>query len=125
MKGALEALADRDVVLVDTAGKSTGDESYQKEMEKCLQTAQADEVFLVVSVATGHRACREILQNYAFLPDYKLIITKLDEVSAWGNVLHIRELTHKPLSYVTVGQNVPDDIRPADPKKLANGLFWQ
>ena len=122
LKGALEALADRDVVLVDTAGKSTGDESYQKEMEKCLQTAQADEVFLVVSVATGHRACREILQNYAFLPDYKLIITKLDEVSAWGNVLHIRELTHKPLSYVTVGQNVPDDIRPADPKKLADNI---
>ncbi len=122
LKQALEELADRDVVLVDTAGKNPGNESYHKEMAECLKTAQADEVFLVISAATGHRATREIIGSYSFLTDYKLILTKLDEVSAWGNVLHIRELTGKPLAYVTVGQNVPDDIRPADTKKLADNI---
>ena len=122
LKQAMEELSDRDVVLVDTAGKNPGNENYQAEMAECLETAQADEVFLVVSAATGHRATREIVGSYAFLTDYKLILTKLDEVGAWGNVLHIRELTGKPLAYVTVGQNVPDDIRTADTKRLADNI---
>lgn len=119
---ALETLADRDVVLVDTAGKSTGDDGYRQEIAECLKAAKADEVFLVLSVAMGHRASREIIQNYAFLSDYKLIVTKLDEVSAWGNVLYIREMAGKPLAYMAVGQNVPDDIRPADTKRLADNI---
>ncbi len=119
---ALAALADRDVVLVDTAGKSTGDDGYRQEITECMKAAKADEVFLVLSVAMGHRASREIIRNYAFLSDYKLIITKLDEVSAWGNVLYIREMAGKPLAYMAVGQNVPDDIRPADTKRLADNI---
>lgn len=122
LRQALDELTDRDVVLVDTAGKSPGDENYHTEMVECLKAAQADEIFLVISVATGHRATREIIGSYSFLSDYKLILTKLDEVTAWGNVLHIKELTGKPLAYVTVGQNVPDDIRPADTKKLADNI---
>jgi len=120
---ALVQMADRDVVLVDTAGKAPGDENYQKEMTEWIGVARADEVFLVVSVATGHRAVKEIIRHYSFLPDYKLIMTKLDEVSAWGNVLHIRELAGKPLAYVTTGQNVPDDIRPADTRRLADNII--
>jgi flagellar biosynthesis protein FlhF len=119
---ALSQMADRDVVLVDTAGKATGDEGYRQELAEWVKTARADEVFLVLSVATGHRALREIVRNYAFLPDYKLIMTKLDEVDAWGSVLHIRELAGKPLAYVTVGQNVPDDIRPVDTKRIADNI---
>lgn len=119
---ALAQMADRDVVLVDTAGKATSDEGYRQDMAEWISAAKADEVFLVLSVATGHRAVREIVHNYAFLPDYKLIMTKLDEVNAWGNVLHIRELAGKPLSYVTMGQNVPDDIRPVDTKRIADNI---
>ena len=119
---ALAQMADRDVVLVDTAGKATGDDGYRQDMAEWISAAKADEVFLVLSVATGHRAVREIVHNYAFLPDYKLIMTKLDEVNAWGNVLHIRELAGMPLSYVTMGQNVPDDIRPVDTKRIADNI---
>jgi flagellar biosynthesis protein FlhF len=119
---ALVQMADRDVVLVDTAGKAAGDDSYRQEITEWINVARADEVFLVVSVATGHRAVKEIIRHYSFLPDYKLIMTKLDEVSAWGNVLHIRELAGKPLAYVTTGQNVPDDIRPADTRRLADNI---
>jgi len=120
---ALVQMADRDVVLVDTAGKAAGDESYRQQITEWISVARADEVFLVVSVATGHRAVKEIIRHYSFLPDYKLIMTKLDEVSAWGNVLHIRELAGKPLAYVTTGQNVPDDIRPADTRRLADNII--
>lgn len=122
LQDALAQMSDRDVVLVDTAGKVTGDDNYRQEVSEWIRASHADEVFLVLSVATGHRASQEIVQNYAFLPDYKLILTKLDEVNAWGNVLHVREMAGKPLAYVTVGQNVPNDIRPVDVKRIADNI---
>jgi flagellar biosynthesis protein FlhF len=120
LKEALKTLADKDVVLIDTAGKSARDEEYQKELEQFITAAHPDEVFLVLSVVTGSNVCRDMIRHYAFIKDYKLIITKLDEVCVWGNVLNIADYAKKDIAYVTIGQNVPDDIREADTQKLAN-----
>lgn len=122
MKEALKTLADKDVVLIDTAGKSARDEEYQKELEQLIEAAHADEIYLVLSVVTGCKACREVIRNYSFIRDYKLIITKLDEVGVWGNVLNIADYSKKAISYVTMGQNVPDDIREVNTMKLASGI---
>ncbi len=81
-----------------------------------------DEVFLVLSVVTGSKICREIIRHYAFIPNYKLIVTKLDEACVWGNVLNIAEYAKKPLSYITIGQNVPDDISQVDAAMLAEKI---
>jgi|AGTN01.2.fsa_nt_gi flagellar biosynthetic protein FlhF len=122
LKEALQSLADKDVVLIDTAGKSAKDEGYQKELEQLIEAARADEVFLVLSVVTGCKACREVIDHYSFINSYKLIITKLDEVGVWGNVLNIADFSKKGLSYVTMGQNVPDDIREVNTLKLAGNI---
>lgn len=119
LKEALKALGDKDVVLIDTAGKSARSEEYQKELEGLIEAAHADEVFLVISVVMGCKACREVIQNYSFIRDYKLIITKLDEVGVWGNVLNIADYSKKGISYVTIGQNVPEDIREVNTNKIA------
>jgi flagellar biosynthesis protein FlhF len=92
------------------------------ELSQYIEAAVADEVFLVISVATGYNACRDIISSYSFIENYKLIITKLDEVATWGNVLNIADFAHKSLSYVTMGQNVPDDIRKADIQSLADNI---
>jgi flagellar biosynthesis protein FlhF len=122
LQESLRALEDKDVVLIDTAGKSIRDEDARNDLSQIIEAAGADEVFLVLSVATGHKACREIISSYSFLPDYKLIITKLDEVGSWGNVLNIADFSQKSLSYVTMGQNVPDDICKADVQSLAGNI---
>lgn len=119
---AIKDMADCDVVLIDTAGKSARDEEYQKELGRLIRKTGADEVFLVLSVATGAKACRELIRNYSFIQDYKLIITKLDEVEFPGNVLNIAEFSKKRLAFVTVGQNVPEDIRKADTEQLAGSI---
>lgn len=123
LKTAVESLSDRDVILIDTAGKSVGDAAYRKELEDYIAAANVDEVFLVLSVVTGTRVCKEIVRNYAFVPNYKLIVTKLDEVGAWGNILNIADYAKKPLSYITMGQNVPDDISQVDTEKLADNII--
>ncbi len=120
---ALHTLEDKDVVLIDTAGKSARDEGYQKELEQLIEAAHADEVFLVLSVVTGSKACRDVIQNYGFIKDYKLVITKLDEAGVWGNVLNIANYSKKGLSFVTIGQNVPDDIREVNTRKLASSII--
>lgn len=119
---AIKSLEDRDVVLIDTAGKSARDQSYRDDIAGFIKTSNADEVLLVISVVTGRKTCKEVVENYSFIEDYKLIITKLDEVSAWGNILNILDYSGKPMSYVTMGQEVPNDICVMDPQKLSENI---
>lgn len=120
LAGALKKLADNDIVLIDTAGKNPKDPEYQQQIQQYIEVSHANEVFLVLSVVTGSNACRDVIRHYSFIKDYKLIITKLDEVGAWGNVLNIADFSKKGISYVTNGQNVPDDIRDVDTYKLVS-----
>ncbi len=123
LENALKNMQDRDIVFIDTAGKSSSNEEYRQEIEELIEKSGADEIFLTVSVVTGFNASREIIVNYSFIPDYKFIITKMDEVSVWGNVLNILSLARKPLTYITVGQSVPDDIEKADMQKIADNIL--
>jgi flagellar biosynthesis protein FlhF len=125
LKTTLKTFEDKDVVLIDTAGRSPREELMKDDLSQLIEAACADEIFLVISVATGHKVCKDIIGSYAFIENYKLIITKLDEVGAWGNVLNIADYAQKSLSYVTMGQNVPDDIRQVDIQRLADNIIGE
>ena len=122
LKEALVKMSNKDVILIDTAGKNSRDEDYQRELREYIEVSQADEIYLVISVVTGTKACRETIKHYSFIKDYKLIITKLDETGVWGNVLNIADFSKKGISYITNGQNVPDDIRDVDTYRLVTGI---
>ena len=68
------------------------------------------EVYLVLSATTKYKDLVEIAEAYKEIASYKLIFTKLDETSSYGNLYNIRMYTGADMSYVTYGQNVPDDI---------------
>jgi flagellar biosynthesis protein FlhF len=76
-----------------------------------------------LSSTTSLSICKEILDNYNFLKDYKLIFTKLDEAPVAGIILNARALTGKSLSYVTTGQSVPDDIEIINVEKITKILL--
>ena len=67
--------------------------------------------------------CKELIKAYSFIDNYKLIFTKIDETSSLGVVLNVKEITGKPLSYVTTGQSVPDDIEIIDVENLSKKLL--
>ncbi len=123
LESALKTQEDRDVVLIDTVGKSSWDQEYRENLKSMIQAGNPDEVLLTVSVSTSHRAVKEIVGNYSFLENFKIIITKLDEVKVWGNALNIINYVGKPLAYVTVGQSVPDDIEQASAEKIADNII--
>ena len=119
MRRAVSEFHGLDVVLIDTAGRSPRDEPRIRELKACLDAAQADEVYLVLSLASGLPALETVATNFRPVGVTSLILTKLDESAAAGLLLQIARQFRLPVSYLTTGQNVPDDIEPAQRTRMA------
>ena len=122
---AIARVADHDHVLIDTAGRSPRDAEKLKELREFLDAAKPDETHLVLSAVCGREAMLLASRRFAGVRADRLVLTKLDEAAAVGPVLDVVADRPLPLSYVTTGQDVPDDIERADPAKLAAGLIDQ
>jgi flagellar biosynthesis protein FlhF len=81
--------------------------------------AEPDEVHLVLSAIGGARSLKSTAERFATVGTTALLITKLDEATELGNLISVTRSSGLPLSYLTNGQNVPDDIRIAQPEQLA------
>jgi len=125
VKDALGRFGDKDCVLIDTAGRSHKSDELLHDLKGILTYVENPEIFLVISMTTGYKDIRSIIDSYKFLDDYKLLLTKLDETSSLGNVLNIKLETGKPLSYFTIGQSVPDDIEVANTDKIAEYIVGE
>jgi len=123
VKEAIKMFTEKDLILIDTAGRSHRNKNHFDELKALFNTAEADEAYLVVSANTGRHAMNEILEYYSFIKDYKLLFTKLDETPAPGVIVNARYLTGRPLSYITAGQSVPDDLNVADPRAIVASLL--
>ena len=77
----------------------------------------------MLSATTKYNDLIEIVDIYREISDFKLIFTKLDETSTYGNILNVKMYTGADLSYVTNGQNVPDDIEVFDTQKIVKQLL--
>jgi flagellar biosynthesis protein FlhF len=119
MRAALERLAHLDLVLLDTAGRSPQDDLKLRELAAMLQEAEADEVHLVLSSVASASTLTRAAERFASVGTTALLLTKLDEATALGHLLPVVRASGLPLSYLTSGQNVPDDIAAADPRELA------
>lgn len=117
---------DYDYILVDTAGHSHHNAEQREVMNGFIHSVDGmveKEVFLVLSATTKYRDLISIADTYSAMTDYKLIFTKLDETTTLGNLLNLKLHTGAPLSYVTCGQNVPDDIEEFNPQKTVKQLL--
>lgn len=126
INAAIEKYADYDLIFVDTAGFSHKNEQQREDTKKLLTGINKKyrrEVYLVLSATTKYNDLMDIVDVYREISDYKLIFTKLDETSRYGNLLNIRLYANANLSYVTTGQNVPDDIEVLDVQKIVKQLL--
>ena len=111
MREAVARMSDLDLVLMDTAGRSPRDEVQDSESCKSmLAEAEPDEVHLVLSAAGGARSLAATAEKFADVGTTALLLTKLDEATGLGNLLSLARTCGLPFSYLTDGQNVPDDI---------------
>lgn len=120
-----EDLEEYDVCLVDTAGRSHKNKEQIEDIRNLIEQVPISDrqVYLVLNAGTKYRDLLEIANVYAGLTDFAIIFTKLDETSSSGVMLNLKVKTKCPLSYVTWGQNVPDDIGKVDAQKVAKELL--
>lgn len=126
MNDAIAKFAEHDLVFVDTAGFSHKNEKQRNDMKALLGGVNEEynkEVYLVLSATTKYADLLDIVDSYREIADYKLIFTKLDETTTYGNLLNIKLYSGADLSYTTNGQNVPDDIEVFDTQKIVKKLL--
>ena len=123
MRETVSRMNHLDLILLDTAGRSPKDEVRIQELKAFLGEAGADEVHLVLSSVTGAQTLEKTAERFAAVGVTSLILTKLDEANGLGNILPLVRSSGLPLSYLTDGQNVPDDIQTADAHRLARMML--
>lgn len=122
----LRGAEEYDLVLVDTAGFSHKNEEQRNETKELIDQVPGEyqkEVYLVLSATTKYRDLLDIADIYRKNFQFKLIFTKLDETSCFGNILNMKLYTGADLSYSTYGQNVPEDIEIFDTQKIVKLLL--
>ena len=112
-----------DLILMDTAGRSPRDEVKIQELKSMLGEAEPDEVHLVLSSAAGAKSLINTAEKFAGVGTTAVVLTKLDEAHSLGHLVSLVRNCKLPVSYLTDGQNVPDDIQVASRSEMAERLL--
>lgn len=125
LREAIGTMSDLEFVLIDTAGRSPNDRLKLNELKKVLEAAAPDEVHLVLSTTASEECLELAVGQFNEVRVDKVIFTKLDEAPRLGTLLNVIHRVNKSLSYVTTGQDVPDDIEVAQGTRLAQLILGE
>jgi len=120
---ALARFRRADVVLVDSPGRSIGDEASMAELERLFGNGRPGDNHLVLAANTHSEDLKRMGERFSQVGLDGLIFTKLDEASRIGVVFEVHMDLGVPLSYLTVGQKIPGDLEVAVPEKLARRIL--
>lgn len=116
----IEMHSDKDLILIDTAGRSQKNTAHIRELKEIAAIRPDIRFNLVLSSQTRDESLYESVRNFGSMPLDSLTFTKLDEGSVYGPILNTMMLARKPVAYLTTGQRVPEDIEPATRERLIN-----
>lgn len=123
LQEAIDKHQDKQLILLDTAGRSQYNVYQMKELSELLNVDADIEKHLVMSATTKTSDGLELLENFSLCNPNRVIFTKVDETKTHGLILNIMHRRKAALSYLANGQSVPDDIEPASIEKLAELLL--
>lgn len=123
VKSCLAGLVPTDLLLIDTMGVGVHEHGRFARLAALLRAARPDETHLVLPAALTAGAQRRIVESFAPLGIQKLVLSRLDEAIGFGVVLNVTQRLHMPVSYVTTGQGVPNDIEEACGPRVAQLLL--
>lgn len=119
LRSAIRKYEDCDCVLIDTAGRSPQKDQDIVELKEFFNIPEKIHHFLVLSATTRYDNLLQIEKRFSRLPVRSCIFTKLDETRDISAMLNFLLSCRRPVSYLTTGQQVPEDIEIASKKKLA------
>lgn len=124
LKEAIDRHKDKELVFIDTAGRSPHHEQHMAELEAFLDKVKPDLTLLAMNVTTNLPDQIKAFDRFRKLSTH-LILTKLDESCSPGSILDLIVKTNLPVAYLTNGQNVPDDIDAATPEKMVQCVLGE
>ena len=119
LKEVLCRQQDKKMLLIDTAGRSPKDDKSIEELTDFLHPDLNIDTHLVLAATARERELHEAVNRFCILGLKSFIFTKLDECESFGALLNVHTRSNYPLSYLTDGQRVPEDLMIADPQKIA------
>lgn len=125
LEPALAELGECDTILMDTAGRNYLQERYIQELGDLLPDEENVQTNLVLSLTSKYEDLTKIIENFNQIDVDCLILTKLDETSSYGTILNLLHHNSYPLTYITNGQNVPDDILIATPELITELILGE
>jgi flagellar biosynthesis protein FlhF len=123
MASAIASCADADLILIDTAGRSPTDAARLDELNAFLSVARPDKTHLVLAATSSAPVLRRIVERFAALSPNTCIISKLDESPTIGQAIAAARGAALPISFVTMGQEVPEHLEVARPETLARRML--
>jgi flagellar biosynthesis protein FlhF len=118
--GCLGRHQDADLILIDTAGRSPKDQAGHDELMTMTREACKIETHLVLAAPVAESVQLDTIRRYQSLPIQNIIMTKLDETPRYGSMYNLLSHAGIPVSYLSAGQRVPEDLDVATRQRLVN-----
>ncbi len=112
-----------EIILLDTAGRSQRDKKNMELFENLYNAFTPDAVHLVLAANMKYKDMLDVVEHIPNIPISHLLFTKLDETVSYGSIFNIQQVMGCPVSFLTVGQNVPKDIETATGSRIAEFLM--
>lgn len=123
MREAIFQFRQKDIIFIDTVGRSQKHEQHLRDLQKFVDAANPDEVHLVLSLTSGLKTVLDVMKRFSIMRPNRLIFSKLDEAANSGNILNVLYKHQIPVSYLTTGQTVPNDILPAGIQTISRAIL--
>jgi flagellar biosynthesis protein FlhF len=105
--------------LIDTAGRSQSDADQFTTLKELMRSAEPDDIHLVLSATAKTSDLLSAFRRYQTLHVTRIIFTKLDETTSLGTLFNFIVKAGEPVSFISFGQNIPEDIKPVVPEELS------
>ena len=123
VKKYLKKFQNKDIVFVDTVGRSQNNSKLLNSINDFLKVVKVDETYLVLNSTSDYKVMLDVAEKFNVLNYDALVFTKLDEAITYGNLINLVTDTGIPIKYLTNGQVIPDDIIAADSQFIANMIY--
>ena len=123
LRNAIRKFRTKGLILIDTAGRSQHNDFQMQELVELLAVEPSIEKHLVLSATTKEKDAMDVMDRFAPVKPDRLLFTKTDETETFGTVINLISNRRTPVSYLTNGQSVPDDIEAAGAETLARLLL--
>ncbi len=113
----------KDIIFIDTAGRSQKNIEQLKETDEFLKAVNVDETYLVLSSTSATKNLFDVAENFKLYNYNSVVFTKIDEAVSFGNMLNLVSNFDVPISFISNGQVIPDDIISADSDFISNMIY--